>query len=157
MSTGSQGEIYDEIDALSKCQTMEDLVPKLQAILHRMAYFVINSDGAILDAHEEWHSSFEGRLRSDIRSEKRKEAATTRSPAKARDARPPKKLPAGGAGRHKPGMVRGPAPPGGALPSQYEDVPASLLSIMEGTHASLRGSDEHDDKLFARLGRGKTG
>jgi hypothetical protein len=171
MSTGSRDNIYDKIDGLSKCETMSQLIPKLQAILSNMAYYVINSDGAILETHEEWQTDFTERLRSDVGAMKDAKKLS------ARQQRGPRASPPGDAldsesielageislaepvapvkptrAKPKKSREKGPAPPGGARPAQLEDVPASLLAIMNGSHPSLRQEDDDESAPLSRFG-----
>jgi hypothetical protein len=92
----AQATVYDKIDALSDCSKLEELIPKLQSILSDMAYYVINSDGAVLESHEEWHTGFTNRLRSEVGQQ-------------ARDAKRPPTRPAesdGGLSSRRPRMPR---------------------------------------------------
>lgn len=153
--TGSRGTLFEKIDALSDCTTLAELTPKIQAILSNMAYFVINSDGAINDTHEEWHEDFASRLRTGVSQGKAAKSSASRAvdiaPAEKKKPRPVKPKAESSA---RPKFEK----PLDAVPEaraskvdDLDDVPDSLRAIMLGTHPSLKGDDDEDDgNMYAR-------
>jgi hypothetical protein len=125
---GSRGRcgIYEEIDSLADCLTLPEnkqlpnFVARSQKIFNLLAYYALNSDGAILEEQEKWHTTFADRL-YQAAGQARTEAIANRTAA---DDRP---LP--------------------AVPPQRkaaDDLPDSLRQIMNGSHKSLDSDDDED-------------
>lgn len=126
--------IYEEIDSLADCMNLPEanrlptLIAATQAILNQMAYYMINSDGALLETQERWHDKYTDRL-YEAAGQARTEAVAQRAAAPipsgsiaGNDRVPPAAIPV----RRAPG-----------------DIPASLRRILNGSHESLR-DDEND-------------
>lgn len=54
--------LEEEITALSKTSTHDELVRQMQVILRQMAYYVSQSEAAVNDYREEWRDEFTERL-----------------------------------------------------------------------------------------------
>jgi len=145
MSTGNRCAIYDDIDALSEARTVADLVRRLQPILAELAYYGVTGETAVLEAHEEWRTQYTDRLRSESGpaaarpDEMRPDAAR---PAARPDARPDAARPATShSSRASSSRSAFSARPSANYTPQNVNgagVPRALLSIMSGTHPSLR-------------------
>jgi hypothetical protein len=101
--------IYEKIDALGEAKTVAGLAKRLQPILYELAYYGVTGETAILEAREDWHNQYAQLLRG--------EAQPGGGPLPARSAAPdwaPRR------GRPHPGSV-----------------PASLRTILDGSHASF--------------------
>jgi hypothetical protein len=152
---GNRCNIYEFIDKIKEAKSFEEAKAYLVPLLELCAYVIVQSDAAVLEDHENWRDTFAGRLR---------EAAATQSggnppmpygapgpsPGNARvhaatggaasggsqklvGGRPPK---ASGLGESDGRLgVRSTRPPA------HQNLPHSLLSIMNGSHPSLHNDD----------------
>lgn len=144
-SAGRKGEtgrcsIYDEIDGLADClalaetQQLPAVVAALQGVLNRMAYYMVNSDGAVLEDTEHWHTTFTGRLyeaAGQARSEAAERAGAAASGHRASSSSS-SSASGGGHATMPPMPARQPA----------GSIPASLQRILNGSHESLRDDDD---------------
>jgi hypothetical protein len=131
--------INREIEALGRTRTHGELVAALQRVLGQMSYYISQSEGIVLDEQERWHGDYTEALYAD--------AGVARGAA--RRAAPPAAREGAREGAHE-GAPKGPAPGGGlaahrqAATAVYqrrprpEDVPPSLRTIYDGTHASFK-------------------
>jgi hypothetical protein len=155
MSTGNRCAIYDDIDALSEARSVADLVRRLQPILSELAYYGVTGETAVLEAHEEWRTQYTDRLRSESGPD-----AARPDAARPDAARPDTSHSSRPSGSHGAQAARS-SRSSQAAPSAYSarpprpsasdsrnytpqivngaGVPRALLSIMSGTHPSLRG------------------
>jgi hypothetical protein len=142
--------LFENIEGLSECTTVAELVAKLKPILNAMAFYCVSSDGAVLETQEEWHGTFTDRLYEALGKDRKTAKAaqsTVSRAASPEDLRTapltsaaaqnapiarPKKGRRGGA-RAAP-LPKRPAP---------SNIPASLQAIMDGTHPSL--AEKEDD------------
>ena len=155
MSTGNRCAIYDDIDALSEARTVADLVRRLQPILAELAYYGVTGETAVLEAHEEWRTQYTDRLRSEsgpaaprpdeMRPDAARPAARPDAPraaARPDAARPDAARPATShSSRASSSRSAFSARPSANYTPQNVNsagVPRALLSIMSGTHPSLR-------------------
>ena len=149
MSTGNRCAIYNDIDALSEARSVAELVRRLQPILSELAYYGVTGETAVLEAHEEWRTQYTDRLRSESGPDASAHSAAADSSA-SRDARP-----SASRGSRDAGSRDASARPSGSrdvssrpsapdsrnyMPQNVNGagVPRALLSIMSGTHPSLR-------------------
>jgi hypothetical protein len=133
--------IYDKIDALANCANLPEsqkfpaLITQIQAILNNLAYYAINSDGAVLESHEEWHDTFADRLYEAAGQSRREAIAARATTTGAAPGGPSLKASISDTSdRALPAPI-----PTRKAPS---DIPASLRAIYEGTHSSLREEDD---------------
>lgn len=157
--TGNRTSIYEKIDALHGVQTLQELVARLHPILTEMAYYTITGDGAVQETHEEWHTTFTDNLYSETSSDIHRERRDADAHRERREADGHRKQ----APRAKAPLADGLAAQRGAHPSMHQaplraadpppaarrsmptragasSLPATLRSIMDGTHASLHES-----------------
>ncbi len=139
-------KLYDQIDALSETRTVDELVMRLQPILHELAYYAGTGDGAVMESRETWHSEFTGRLLDAVRQD----AAAQKAPSPAaRQPGPAARLPGPAAPAEKDRSRRPSKPAAGEHSRQSASrtpkagrLPPSLQAIMEGTHGSLNDPDD---------------
>lgn len=81
-------QIHREISDLKGTRTHEELAAKLESILRSIMWYVSQSEGALLDEREAWHTEYSDALYSDA--------------GMARATRAGSGLHAGGAPRHQP-------------------------------------------------------
>lgn len=83
--------IYEDIDNLSFTQSHSDLVSALQQVLGRMAYFISQSEGVVLDHHEDWHEKFANILAGGAGAPRHGAVTPRQGSAAARDGAAPRK------------------------------------------------------------------
>jgi len=110
-----RSKIYDRINALDRARNVQDLVRLLKPILNALADDYVAGDASATAYAESWRDQLNSAMHDEMGSEA---AAALAS--------------AGG------GAIHAPPPRPGARPSGYGNLPASLRSIAEGTHPSLR-------------------
>lgn len=108
--------LHRRIDALDEARTVQGLVKGLKPILDALAFNAVTGDASIAAYQEQWHDQFTSELYSDAGSDA-SAAAAVAAPQKD-SARPP--LP----------RVSSTRP--------HQPMSASLQSILNGTHPSLR-------------------
>lgn len=142
--TGNRCAIYDKIDALDEARTVAELVAKLKPVLNELAYYAVNGEAAVLEAHEEWRGNYADALYAEMGAEHAAAMSGQRSPPSAgggSGARPSRgrKTRGGAAGHDRPPgpTDRMPMPPPSNRPRPDAALPPSLRAIMDGTHASL--------------------
>lgn len=154
---GNRCNIYEFIDKIKEAKSLEELKTYLVPMLELCAYVIVQSDAAVLEDHENWRDTFAGRLREAAAQSgggggggfpPAVYAAPSPPPGNARihhapagpgggskkisGAKPPKN---GGLGETDGRLaVRAPRP-------SHQNIPASLQSIMNGTHPSLHNDD----------------
>lgn len=160
--------LEDEINALSRTRTHAELVAGVQKIFRTMSFYISQSEGAVLEYHEQWRGDYANALYS--------EASTSKE-----GGAPPKARPSAGAPRHtcpcgaeavyhskndngdsvRLCKAHAPSSKGKSRPreskaarqqaavaqtaasrSRQEDIPDSLRAILEGTHPSFKDDDE---------------
>lgn len=142
--------IYDDIDNLETCVGLPEnkrfpaLVAALQKILNQLAYYSINSDGAILESQEEWHTTFTDRLYAAA-GQARSEAVAARTAPSGTTAPGGPSTATGHAAGHAAGHTERPLPPAIPVRKPADDIPESLRRIMNGSHESLRDDDDDPD------------
>ncbi len=147
---GNRCNIYEYIDKIKDAKSFEEAKPFLIPMLELCAYVIVQSDAAVLEDHENWRDMFAGRLReaaaqSGGGNQPMAYSAPSPAPGNARIHAPP------GSGQQKKALGgRSPKTSGmnesdgrlavrSARPSH--NIPASLQSIMNGTHPSLTNDD----------------
>jgi hypothetical protein len=147
--TGTRCAIYDKIDKLDEARSVADLVARLKPILLELAYFAVTGEGAVMETHEEWHTTFTDRLYEATGAEARAAGpapALVSAPASAQPRlRRPQGTPKSGKAEAPPsdgrsGASRRQQAPPGNRPRPEALTPA-LLAIMAGTHQSLQEDD----------------
>ena len=134
MSTGNQA-IYDKIDHLDEARTPQELAERLKPILNFLVYYAATGEGAVMDAHEEWHQQYTDALYSA--DDSTPVGSTSSAPARPQGKGKGKKsVP----GLEPPVEHRRMAQPPANRP-RPSDLSDNLRRIMEGTHPSLK-----DDK-----------
>jgi hypothetical protein len=139
---GSRCAIFEDIDSLTDCAALPEnkrfptLVAQLQKILNQLAYYAINSDGAVLEDQERWHTTFADRL-YEAAGQAQTEAAAQRAAAAVA---PPERASSSAAAI---AVDRAPPAP---VPARRpaDDLPDSLRRIMNGSHSSLAESDDEN-------------
>lgn len=142
-SSGNRGRcsIYDDIDSLADCAALPEnkrfptFVAQLQKILNQLAYYCINSDGAILEEQERWHETFADRL-YEAAGQARTEAIAQRAVTTG--------APPGGPSTSATSEATGERALPAVIPTRKppDDIPDSLRRIMNGSHESLHSDDD---------------
>ncbi len=145
---GNRCNIYEFIDKIKDAKSFEEAKQYLVPLLELCAYVIVQSDAAVLEDHENWRDTFAGRLREATAQSGGGAAYSAPSPIPANTrvhvsgssqkkylgaAKPPKT-----SGMNESDgrlVVRSARPPSG------QNLPASLQSIMNGTHPSLNNDD----------------
>jgi hypothetical protein len=161
--TGSRCAIFEKIDQLDESKSVKELVARLKPILEEMAYYMINSDGVVTETQEEWHEEYADRLFSEAGKDRGASEAKSRldsggplqhpPPRKPRAAvkKPGSKARAALSGAGAGGMLEAASLPVRLGPSasasglsrpSAANLPPSLRSIMNGSHASFREDDD---------------
>ena len=154
---GRRCEIYEKIDALDEARTVADLAKRLQGILAELAYYAVTGEGAVVETHEEWRSQYADALYDAAASDANNDrvaataadalySAAPRAPAPSRIAKTARAAKPGTGHGERP---RTPAPPSGRLQaapptanrSRPGDIPASLRTIMDGSHPSFKENE----------------
>jgi len=138
--TGQRCTIYDEIDAMGDSTSVAELVRRLKPILNKLAYYAVNSEAAVMDTREEWHTEYKEQLFIESAADRPKPAVPGASPVPASRAH---KTPAPSARPPAGRAQKGPAPTARVLPARTDasNLPPSLRAIMEGTHSSFKDVD----------------
>ncbi len=129
-----QEALTESINALS-LKNQGEFLPNLKKILHTMAFYVSQSEAAVLECREAWHQEYTNALYADHATRTTKPPAhhETRIPdsrgmlytrARVQHDAPNVKS------RHRP-------EPQFYGVHQYPDVPNSLRTILVGTHPSF--------------------
>jgi hypothetical protein len=133
MSRKSHPTVDQQIDSLDEAKTVGELVARLKPILHQLSYYVTIGEGAVSEAHEEWHDEFTNRLYdaagADFQEAQVKQSARKVTEAKKQEERPQKpmaKLIPRDAPKNRPAK---------------SNISPSLLAIMNGSHESLKEED----------------
>jgi len=152
--TGNQCSLYDSIDALSGIHDSAEWRKGVQAILTRLANFVIMGDAA-MQAGEEWHDDatdelyraagidYEASTRPETRVAPRpapKASSKTQQRRFNPEVEEEEQRQLDSSHRSKNGRNKGPLPP--PVRPSPQQVPSSLMAIMNGTHASFREPDD---------------
>jgi hypothetical protein len=134
-------QLMRKIDGLSNVKSHRDFVEGLQDVLYKMAYYISQSDGVVLEERENWHTQSVSTLRTDAG------APPLKSQPKGRTSPEPSKL--GKSGRSsKPGRSSKSdrssksgrsSTSGRSLIQQHPDLSPGLRRIMDGSHPSLVG------------------
>jgi hypothetical protein len=146
----SHGDVFTQIDALDEARTVAELVARLKPILNHLAYYAVTGEGAVLEAHEQWHTEYTDRLYEETDSDNRAGRAALppqhaeHLPPPAPTRRPKQRTPAEQAiaeadAREARAGRRQAAPPPNR--PRADALPPSLQAIMDGTHASFKDSD----------------
>ena len=122
--------INREIEGLGRARTHAELVAALQQILGRMAYYISQSEGIVLDEQERWHGDYTEALYADAGVARA--VARTGPPPAAREAPAPPGGGASGTTRHQSALVYHQH-----VRARGGDIPSSLRPIYDGTHASF--------------------
>lgn len=125
--------LHAEIDALSEARTHAEFVVSVQKVLRTMAFYIEQSEAAVLEDRESWHDEYADALWHD--AAKSTEKAQPRPQKK--DRRQPKKPRPQGSEDMRRAEVANAA----RMRSQADDIPESLRAIMEGKHPSFRQKD----------------
>jgi hypothetical protein len=156
---GAHCSIADQIDTLGEARTVGELAARLKPILDKLAYYAVTGEGAVLEAHETWHTMYTDRLYEAAGADRTAALATAGLPStstqtvirrggphadhekgRTRGARAPGKHSASAEGGFGDSDERLPLAPPSNRP-RADNVPASLRAIMDGTHPSLREDD----------------
>lgn len=131
------------IDALGQAKTLPEAIAKMQMVLREMAYYICESEGALMETREVWHEVGTQSLKSaagsaDAENDENPALADRKTretqPRIGRSAAPP---------RQNTAAAAPPATPRKKKPSAASTsaVPKSLMKILNGTHPSLGGDD----------------
>jgi len=125
-----------EIDRLSSSKDVKELAARMQNILRVMSYYISQSEGAILEDREGWHSEYSEALYESAgmpttavgppKKVSARKVATSR--AVFGDSETPRREPHHHKTVQKTKALRSPA----------ADIPKSLQAIMNGSHSSFR-------------------
>lgn len=133
--------LVHDIDALSATTTHHKLVVEIQKILHTIAYYISQSEAAILECREGWHDEYTKALYHD--AGKSSVVAPNGGCSERRTAVSERKTKsrAGRRGSASRGVgaksTRRPATRTEAARPYQANIPASLRAIMDGTHPSF--------------------
>jgi len=151
--------LNSEIDALSETADHAEMVTALQKVLRTMAFYVSQSEAAVLEYREAWHDSYTDALYLDAGSREAQEQSASgvkrfqqrdRNQLATEAARPRTRVGTSAAtlysGAERAALQRAALQSAAvektaAARSRQASIPASLRAIMAGSHPSFRETD----------------
>ena len=131
-----------DIGGISDAHDLKDLAARVQKVLFTMAYYISQSEGAVLELHEGWHDGFAdalyeaaGAARGEKSTERRSGPREAREDSLLAGAKSADERRTARSGHRKAVQKTEHGRP------KAGNVPSSLLAIMNGTHPSFREDD----------------
>lgn len=154
--------LHRDIDALAATATHAELAAATQKVLRTMAYYISQSEAAVLEYRESWHGAYSNALYSDAGKSRPGGPASggSRHQSAAADAAPRSERETGGKGRRGGrGSARGAATGRDGVEEMFEASRASAPARIDAAHraaaarttASRPRRDDVPDSLRAIL------